>query len=348
MKQAAKKIAHIPIVYETTTTAITTSPYFGSSSSSSSNPRETKPSIMSENEQLKELRTQKLPPKLAKKAGEGWITKPSIEDIESVHKLLRKEYGPRVQRSTTDRVILDDVIHTILSQNTTDKNSSAAFRTLKSTFSSWEVARLAPRDNVEAAIKVAGLKTAKAKAIQGLLNQLHSERGDLSLEYLRDLETEEAKRILTSFKGVGPKTAACVLCFGMGRAEFAVDTHVHRVCKDRLQWVNDKFSREETYSWMNSVVPDKDKYSLHYLIIQHGRKVCKAKSPRCGDCILSGKNLCAYDIQNNHENKEIQSDEENSESESEVESDHKKNKGIKRKGKEKVTSNEKTSKKIKN
>jgi adenine-specific DNA glycosylase len=125
----------------------------------------------------------------------------------------------------------------------------------------------------------------KSGIIQGLLNQVYEERdGELSLEHLRDLSTEEAKQELTKYKGIGPKTASCVLMFNMKRADFPVDTHVHRV-STRLGFVRGT-TREQTYAFMNATMPDEIKRDMHVLLIRHGKQICKARGPKCGECVL--------------------------------------------------------------
>lgn len=109
------------------------------------------------------------------------------------------------------------------------------------------------------------------------------------MDYIRSMSDDDAKKELCSFKGVGPKTAACVLLFAMRRDEFPVDTHVKRITA-RLGWMPLASTADRTYEVLNKCLPDDIKYSLHVLLIEHGRKICKARAPDCGECPLS--HLC--------------------------------------------------------
>eukprot|EP00613_Pedinella_sp_CCMP2098_P017827 CAMPEP_0171770752 /NCGR_PEP_ID=MMETSP0991-20121206/53677_1 /TAXON_ID=483369 /ORGANISM="non described non described, Strain CCMP2098" /LENGTH=400 /DNA_ID=CAMNT_0012375943 /DNA_START=88 /DNA_END=1290 /DNA_ORIENTATION=- len=187
--------------------------------------------------------------------------------------------------------VLDSLIRTILSQNTTDNTSLRAFNSLKAVFPTWEEVLAAPSAVVEDAIREGGLAEIKTARIKTILTTVRDEAAavglkeedgsppPLSLEYLHNLPTDEVKAALTRFKGVGPKTVSCVLMFTMQRPEFPVDTHVWRISK-RLGWVPPNASREQTYEHMNRRVPDAIKYDLHVLLVEHGK--------RCPTCL--GKN----------------------------------------------------------
>lgn len=169
------------------------------------------------------------------------------------------------------RSVLDSVVGTILSQNTTDLTSARAMRKLKRSFSSWEEVRTADADKVEEAIKEGGLAKTKTARIQSMLDTIVKERGECSLEYLWDLSTDDVKKELGRFKGIGPKTMSCVLMFCLQRPEFPVDTHVWKIAKT-LKWVPQSASREDTYLHLNSRVPDAAKYDLHVLLVDWGKK----------------------------------------------------------------------------
>lgn len=175
--------------------------------------------------------------------------------------------------------VLDSLVRTMLSQNTTDKTSLRAFLSLKAAFPTWEEVMAAPSRAVEDAIREGGLAEIKTERIKAILSVLKSEVGKLSLEHLRDQSTEEVKKQLSRFKGVGPKTISCVLMFTLGRHEFPVDTHVWRISK-RLGWVPQSATREQTYMHLNGRVPGSIKYDLHVLLVDHGK--------RCTTCL--GKN----------------------------------------------------------
>ena len=220
---------------------------------------------------------------------------PSAKEALEICELLRAHYTPagekRHPKTERDRTVLDSLIATILSQATSNKNSSRAFRTLTTTFRRWEDAIKAGPRCIEEAIKCGGLAHTKAQRIHHILTCLKEEQGACTLEHLRKMSDEEAKYILCSFPGVGPKTAACVLMFNMKRAEFPVDTHVCRITR-RLGWVEKSQSAEQVYSVLNEVIPSDIKYDLHVLLIKHGRRLCRAQNTKCGECPLVAK--CIY------------------------------------------------------
>ncbi|KAK9814172.1 hypothetical protein WJX72_001606 [[Myrmecia] bisecta] len=176
--------------------------------------------------------------------------------------------------------VLDSLVRTILSQNTTDVTSHAAFANLKKVFPTWEGVRTAPEGTVEEAIRVGGLADIKAARIKAILNTLLAERGSCCLEYLRALPDDQIKADLVRHKGVGAKTVACVLMFCLNRKEFPVDTHVWRISK-ALGWVPAKATRDEAYEHLNLRVPDDVKYDLHVLLVEHGKK--------CPKCAKNGR-----------------------------------------------------------
>jgi len=167
--------------------------------------------------------------------------------------------------------VLDSLVGTILSQNTTDVNSHRAFQALKKRFATWEEVRTAVPAEVEEAIRSGGLAAIKTSRIQVILNQLLEERGECSLEHMREMETEAVKQELTRFKGVGAKTVSCVLMFCLHRAEFPVDTHVWKIAL-ALGWVPKNADRDQTYAHLNVCVPDDIKYDLHVLLVEHGKR----------------------------------------------------------------------------
>ncbi|KAL2614213.1 hypothetical protein R1flu_025905 [Riccia fluitans] len=192
---------------------------------------------------------------------------------------------PRVRRS-----VLDSLVGTLLSQNTTDTNSRRAFASLKSKYPTWEEVYKADPKDVEECIRCGGLAETKASRILGILKTLAEERGKLCMEYLRHMSNEEIKSELSRFKGVGPKTVACVLMFHLQREEFPVDTHVFRISK-ALGWVPANADREKTYLHLNQRIPDHLKFDIHCLFVTHGKKCpnCakrRMKKSRVVDCPL--------------------------------------------------------------
>jgi endonuclease-3 len=179
------------------------------------------------------------------------------------------------------RTVLDGVVSTILSQNTTSANSTRAFAQLKRTFSTWEQVEALPNPSkLEEAIRSAGLAKTKAERIYSILKTVRCERGSVSLEYLRDYSDDDVKDELNRFKGIGPKTVACVMLFTMNRAEFPVDTHVLRISQ-QMGWVGPSTSREDAYQHLNALVPTELKLDLHCLLIAHGKQ--------CHRCAARGR-----------------------------------------------------------
>jgi endonuclease-3 len=181
---------------------------------------------------------------------------------------------------------LDELILTILSQSTTDRNRDRAWDSLRQRYPAWDAVRLAPRDELEDTVRVAGLATQKAAAIQSALHRLVAEVGSESLDHLDALDDAAALDYLSDFQGVGIKTAACVLCFALGRPILPVDTHVHRVAR-RLGWIAPRATPPVAHHTLNDVVPDELRFALHIHLIQLGRETCTARRPRCHDCPLA-------------------------------------------------------------
>lgn len=219
--------------------------------------------------------------------------RPYPEEARAARDALAALHGE--YENSNDRSVVDSLVSTMLSQNTTDITSARAFKQLKEDFpGGWDEVRLAPEDSVAEAIRCCGLAQIRASRIQAILNQVHTERGETDMEYVRELDDEAAKRELTRFKGVGPKTAACVLMFCLGRSEFPVDTHVWRITRD-LGWAPKNASREDTYDHLNEKIPDDIKFSLHVLLVEHGKsctRCAKNGQPRrtpLGECPLFGR-----------------------------------------------------------
>lgn len=206
--------------------------------------------------------------------------------IREVADRLEETYGPP---DKARRDPLDELLLTILSQNTSDTNRDTAWASLQDTFPDREAVEAADREELEEAIRPAGLAGQKAAAIHGVLEGLREERGELDLDHLQTMDDDEALAYLTSFRGVGTKTAACVLCFALRRPVMPVDTHVHRVAR-RLGLVPENAGRNETHEVLNQAVPPELRYPLHIWLIRHGRAVCTARSPSCSDCSLA--DLC--------------------------------------------------------
>lgn len=196
-----------------------------------------------------------------------------------------RSWGPRFPH------LLDGLIHTLLSQNTSDTNSHLAYRRLKEKFPTWEEAARAQVEKLEEAIRPGGISRVKAERIKVLLELARRDFGSYCLDSLSRMEPHEALTYLLGLPGVGRKTAAVLLLFQLGYPFFPVDTHVFRVGK-RLEVIPDRADANAAHDLMDELVPDEIKYRLHLNLIEHGRRVCRARNPRCGDCCL--REVCPY------------------------------------------------------
>jgi endonuclease-3 len=208
---------------------------------------------------------------------------PSPASVAHVIDRLRQHYGSPEPRRPIDP--LDELVATILSQHTSDLNTERAFAGLMATFGSWEAVRAAPTSSIADAIRSGGLAEVKAPRIKAVLETIWEERHHLSLDFLRHLDVEEGRAYLTALGGVGPKTAACVLLFSLGKPALPVDTHVFRVSR-RLGLIGPKVNAERAHRDLEQAVPAADVYDFHMLLIRHGRQTCKAIRPRCSACPL--------------------------------------------------------------
>jgi endonuclease III len=186
--------------------------------------------------------------------------------------------------------LIGELVGTILSQNTSDVNSSRAFESLKQSFPDWERVIAAKPAQLARAIRIGGLAKQKAPRIQAILKEIKRSTGKLSLNFLTEMETVSAMQYLQGFTGVGSKTAACVLMFGLNRDVCPVDTHIHRIL-NRLGLLSTK-NADATFTELQPLVPKRKSYSLHINLIRHGKQICKAQKPACENCILAEG--CAY------------------------------------------------------
>lgn len=210
--------------------------------------------------------------------------------IKKVDKLLVQHFGiPKRNKKLPDPV--DMLIATILSQNTNDNNSYKAFKKLKEKYPTWEEAAKAKRTSIESIIKVAGLGKQKSAAIKGFLTEIIEKKNKISLNYLKNMNENDAINELTNYNGVGVKTASCVLLFAMDRNICPVDTHVHRIV-NRIGIVNAK-TPDKTFLLLNENFPPKIAHSFHTNLIRLGREICKPQNPSCGICPLN--KICKYD-----------------------------------------------------
>jgi len=180
---------------------------------------------------------------------------------------------------------LDELILTILSQNTNDRNRDRAYDSLRRTFPTWEQVARAPRPRVESAIRIGGLAKTKSRAIQEVLRRIADERGELDLDFLRTVPVDEARRYLAQFRGVGDKTICCVLLFSCGMAAFPVDTHILRIVR-RLGWVAPAASPARTHDELAGLISAARYYPAHVNLITLGREICRPRNPECALCPL--------------------------------------------------------------
>ncbi len=203
--------------------------------------------------------------------------------------MLADTYGVPLWRQHLPPV--DELVSTILSQNTSDTNRDRAFDQLRAHFPSWEAVRDADPAAVIEAIRPAGLANQKGPRIQAALSHLTETQGRITLDHLEQMPVEDAKAWLTAIDGIGPKTAAIILLFALNKPAFPVDTHVHRVSK-RLGLIGPKTGREQAHIELERVVPEADYYAFHLQLIQHGRELCHARNPKCALCPLQVE--CEY------------------------------------------------------
>jgi endonuclease-3 len=206
-----------------------------------------------------------------------------------INERLLDFFGQPVWRTPLPPV--DELVSTILSQNTNDTNRDRAFEALRQRFPNWEAVRDADPVDVVAAIRPAGLANQKGPRIQQVLKEISQERGALDLNFLKDMPLEDARAWLKKFKGVGPKTAAIVLLFSLGRPAFPVDTHIYRVT-GRIGLRPEKMTVEDAHPYLEKLFLPQTYYAAHLNIIRLGREICLARKPACQRCPL--RDLCNY------------------------------------------------------
>lgn len=209
------------------------------------------------------------------------------KSIKRILELLVEQYGSREWRPGQSP--LSVLVQTILSQNTSYSNSKRAFESLLGSFGNWEEVADANVSQIADSIKTGGLGKIKARYIRQVLGEVRRRRDGFELDFLSELPLDEGRDWLRQLPGVGMKTASCVLLFSLGVPALPVDTHVLRVAR-RLGMVDSKASAERVHKSLEGLVPSSGVYQFHVLLIEHGRKICKAQRPRCDQCVLRG--LC--------------------------------------------------------
>lgn len=206
-----------------------------------------------------------------------------MSQIEEIADLLEEMHGKPEWSASWP--VLDELVLTVLSQNTASVNYTRAYEALRRRFPEWRQVAEAPVGQIADAIRTGGLADMKAPRVQAILRRLDTQRGEMSLEFLRDIDAWEAYRFLLELPGVGPKTAACVLMFGLGLPVFPVDTHIHRIAR-RLGLVPMEADAVRTQDLMQEMIPPERIYSLHVNLVNHGRRVCRAHATDCESCLL--------------------------------------------------------------
>ena len=204
--------------------------------------------------------------------------------VTEIVRRLESAYGPR--QLVPDGDPLSTLVETILSQNTSDLNSGRAFRSLRRVFPLWEDVAAAEPERISDAIRAGGLGDIKGRRIKEALQAIKASRGDFSLDFLNKMPLEEARQWLKELPGVGDKTAACVLLFSLGRPALPVDTHIHRISR-RLGLIAESITAEKAHLILQQLVSQGLVYQFHVLMIDHGRKKCRARNPACSTCVLS-------------------------------------------------------------
>ena len=206
-----------------------------------------------------------------------------------VTKRLVDRYGPFEPVRKLKPV--EELVFTILSQHTSDINSERAYKNLLVEFGDLHTVAQADTALIANAIKSGGLNKIKAVRIKTILNIILDKLGNLDLSFLAQLPLEEAKSWLKGLPGIGPKSAAVILCFSLDMPAMAVDTHVYRVSK-RLQLIEDNITVAAAHEILEGLVSSSEVYQFHAALINHGRKTCKAIRPNCKQCVLLG--ICSY------------------------------------------------------
>ena len=214
------------------------------------------------------------------------INSSAVADTARILDILKMEYGmPHCSSGQKDPVSV--LVQTILSQNTSDTNSSRAFQSLAGNFHSWDSVAEAETGTITNCIRSGGLGEIKAERIKRALREISRRRGKIELEFLSKLPLIDAEEWLIGLPGVGAKTARCVLLFSFGMPALPVDTHILRVSR-RLGLISGKASPKEAHRKLQEMVKPGDIMGFHLLMIEHGRTICTALRPRCQECPLAG------------------------------------------------------------
>lgn len=207
---------------------------------------------------------------------------------QEIHQALLAHFGPP---NWLKRPALDELILTVLSQNTNDRNRDIAYNAMREKYPTWEDVRKADKDDLIDTVRYAGLANQKAPRIQAILNTLHQEKGELSLDFLNAMEPDAVKDWLVSLKGVGPKTASIVMIFSLEMPAFPVDTHIYRV-SGRIGLRDMNINAEQAHEALAKLYTPDQYGHAHLLLIYLGRQICRARKPKCCECPIY--KLCQF------------------------------------------------------
>lgn len=210
--------------------------------------------------------------------------------LSQVREVLRDYFGTPTWHVELPAV--DELVCTILSQNTNDINRDKAFQALKGRYPSWEAVRDADPAELQYVIRIAGLANQKGPNIQAALRDITAERGEIDLDWLKGMDAESARQWLVNLRGVGPKTAAIVMVFALGMPAFPVDTHIYRVT-GRIGLRPKELDITKTHTYMEQIADPADFGTLHLNLIDLGREICQARKPKCPICPV--RDLCQYE-----------------------------------------------------
>ena len=206
--------------------------------------------------------------------------------MRAIRDRLRLVYGTPAARPHGHPIA--ELVLTVLSQSTNDRNRDVAYLALRERFYEWTETRDAPVDEIEEAIRPGGISKVKSARIKSILEAITrtAPGSELSLDWLADLSVPEAQEYLCSLPGVGRKTAACVLLFALGMRDVPVDTHVSRVGM-RLALLRPGAPFTELHDQMLALTPPGQELELHMNLLRHGRRICHARRPECPGCALA-------------------------------------------------------------
>ncbi len=217
-------------------------------------------------------------------APEAW-SPPEPARVRGILQRLARRYGPLDPPSRRDP--LDELVLTVLSQNTNDLNRDRAWAAMRARFPTWDEVAAARQGDLIDAIRVGGLANTKAPRIQAILREIRAREGGFDLAWMERSTTPRVAAYLSSLPGVGPKTVACVLAFSLRRPALPVDTHVHRAAV-RLGLVPPRTAAGPAHALIERAVPARSRIRMHVGLIRLGRDVCRPGRPRCEDCALAG------------------------------------------------------------